>query len=1527
MRLTAITGTIVAALLSMSIAAPAFAATAVDFTVVVADSTGVPVSGLTVVAEQVVDGTEVPSDPAPHAAATKVAGQYVFTGSSQLRSGASYTLRVVVPAGSPSEYSQYLGGSMTVSQARTFTAGTGIGAVSSVSMSLAPGGSIRGIVSSPTGKPVSGATVEAFYYDGSDWTDEVNVSTNASGEYDFASLEPGSYKLGFDAPGDMYVPVFSGGGSDLDSATGTWVTAGQASLLDISFASYPGAILGSAQLEAWNYSNAPMVGASVGAVPVTQLDGNGNAASGDVTRIVYGTNTDSKGVWSITGLPAGNYAVEVIPRYAVQIGGYIGSGASIAGARVFRVGNGLIDAGDNYFRSLQAAGSFSTVLYTPGGTARASGVQVSLQSQLIPTTQFSGTTDSQGAVTLGLQGGKPIIPNGPYSLTMIDPQRRYEPLRMSITIGNYENGLGYDMYPLQSQPGFSVLPTIAQTATEVGTQYTVTATDARPDALLSYQWLRDGHPIYGATGSTYQSRLSDVGTQLSVRVEASSFGFSSVYGTAFVAGVVTVTDVAPTLISPPSISPSSDASVHAGTVLRVAAGVWDTPGVVFSYRWLEDGAVIPGASTNSFQVSAGDIGHHFSATVTAAVPGYSSSEPAGTNAVSPTAGPATTPVAPMMVTTSTNGLTAGSTRYTVATGQWTGLNPEFHYSWKLGGTEVGTDSPSYIASGSPSDLAQALTVTVDAIVAGFEPGSATVTARNSTIALVPLSQPFATFTSDESGTVAATSASSVEVGSTLTIHPGTWAPASAGDTLTFTYQWMRATDWSSAAPIAGAMAVTYTPTVSDLGSQLSFVETAHSTLWQGATSAVIATGLVAMAPGLSSLTSTISVPDQSNSGVSITPTLVGAWANTALSYQWYGCVAPTCSGSSPVRSFTSIDGATSLSYVPPLATTDSRVYIAVTAKRFGSVATELRSDIIDVVGGILTLPYPPVLQNYVFSNVQVGRGVTFGGFSPIAGGDADGYSMSWQVCSADCGSQDADWHAPDGPTQYGSGDYNNSFTPSAADWANDAGYVRAAEVATKASYTSATAYSAIQHIDIGILQYVYDPTRHFDATADTWSVVPGLGDTTVPDSVETVQWYVGDRPQPMNDTDSYTPTAADAGQAIYAIDSFSAPGYKPTSYNISAVNGSVAGVTALPTSVVGNTFGQPITLSNPIPWDLPDADENVWTMRYDWLDQTQGHTDYVTSMPFLNPQPSAIGHVFEVLISATSPEYPELQTTATATFILLAGGQLSPTTEPSVSWIGSLAEGTTLTANVPEYAPSGVSTAIDWQTSRDDTNWTNILGATGLSYTLTAADQGEWVRAAITASAPGYTTSTSYSESNQADLGDAIRELTEPAITGDAGVDGMLSADPGVWPNGVLIRLQWLLNGNPVPGATSDSYSPLPADLGNEISLEVIASAPGLANRTAESNRMTVHLASAPIASTNPAVSGAGTSTSPLTVSSGGWSVAGLEFTYQWSDQTGPIAGATTNSLVLPVGDLRADVFVTVTATRYGYADGQAIAH
>jgi hypothetical protein len=1505
--------------------APALASSAFDFTVTLTNTSGAPLSGAAVFAYQIANGSEVAGDPAPKAAAVaNKPGTYVFSGTAQLQAGPQYTLGFLIGGGSASSYSQLLGGVATFPQAETFTVGTAPGAVTALTTSLETSGAITGTVYGPSGKPLAGVSVHGFVFDGASWSDQVQVATNAAGQYTMNELVPGSYKLEFYAANGAYQTVFAGEASSLGAATPTSVGLTGTTVVNASFSAYSGSIIGVAESEVSEWGDiAPMVGATPAAYRITAVSQLGYPLGADLDHPILGTKSSATGAWSITGLAPGQYAVQLMPRYAYQRAGFVGVGQTLGTTSVWHVRAGAIDTGDTNFGLVGKAGSFTISAHDINNNWPA-GLQVELRSEASPIKDFVGVTNSQGVASLGMSGATPILAAGPYRLTVIDPSGKYEPTNTEYNILAGPNIYGLYLSLVYAHPGFTVAPTIAQTSTEVGTIYAVTATSSRPTATLSYQWLRDGHPIYGAVSSSYQSRLADVGSLLSVRVAESSFGFATVFGYATVAGVTVETSTQPLVVALPQISPSSDDAIHSGTVLHVSSGTWDTTGLAFGYQWFEDGVEIVGATNGGLQVTSDDIGHEFSATVTAARQGDIDSAPAATsNSVAPTYGPATTPRVAPTVVASTIGVPTGTTRYTVNPGQWAGLDPTFSYTWRLGATVVGGNSAVYTSVDTASTLAEILTVEVDAAVAGFDPGSATATARKATVALTATSQPYATYVDNDSAVHTATSDSTIEVGEPLTIHPGTWTPLTSDDQLSFTYQWRRASEWALPAAIPGATSATYTPTPADIGSRLSFVEVASSRDWKSSTSNAIAVGDVGLDTALSQSSPTVTIPIDNPAGVAIKPAVSAGWPNAHLSYQWYVCALPSCSPTAASSLFTPVAGATSALYTPPGGLSNSRVFVLVTAHRFGFADATVRSNVAGVTGGVLSILGMPTVYTSTTSTVHVGLSVNFNVWAPIVGGPAPAKSLVWQVCSASCASPAAVWVTADGTVGTG---YTPSFVPDAVDYGNGTSYLRVLEVATESGYASAYSPSAMQQIVLGSMPMATAPTLKHDTVSGTWSVTLGAAAPSAGVAVQTVQWYVGSQAEPTNDTNSYTPTPDDAGQALFATDTITAPGYQPYVDLLRAIVGTDAGLAVSPNSIVGDTFGQTITLATAVPWDLPGAGTPAWTISYTWFDATTNASSYGTSTPYFVPAASLIGHSFKVYVGASSSIYPSLSQLV-GTFILQPGDPIEATTPAEVVAPESVVSGSTLSATVPTYSIPGVTPSTVWQVSRDDTHWTTIAGALGSSYVVTPTDQGDWIRTEVTGSEAGYPSSVSDSEPVQVELGDAIRELSEPLLTGDAAVGGALTVDPGAWPTGVTTSVQWLLDGNPIPGATSYQYAPPATAYGDEVSVLVTASAPGVPDYVVESNRMTIGLGLAAHANVAPTITGVGTLAAPLAVTTGAWSVTGLVFTYQWSDQSGAIVGATANSLVLPAGDVRANISVTVTATRYGYADGSAVAH
>jgi hypothetical protein len=66
-----------------------------------------------------------------------------------------------------------------------------------------------------------------------------------------------------------------------------------------------------------------------------------------------------------------------------------------------------------------------------------------------------------------------------------------------------------------------------------------------------------------------------------------------------------------------------------------------------------------------------------------------------------------------------------------------------------------------------------------------------------------------------------------------------------------------------------------------------------------------------------------------------------------------------------------------------------------------------------------------------------------------------------------------------------------------------------------------------------------------------------------------------------------------------------------------------------------------------------------------------------------------------------------------------------------------------------------------------------------------------------------------------------------PTVTGTAQVGEVLTADPGTWTNATSEAVDWTRNGSPIPGATSETYTLEPVDVGALIGVNATATGPG----------------------------------------------------------------------------------------------------
>ena len=148
------------------------------------------------------------------------------------------------------------------------------------------------------------------------------------------------------------------------------------------------------------------------------------------------------------------------------------------------------------------------------------------------------------------------------------------------------------------------VPTITGTVTEDQTLTTDTSGISDADGLgaFSYQWLRNGVAIGGATASTYTLGDADVGTQISVQVSyTDSHGTNESLTSAQTAPVANMNEP-PTGSVTISGSPTEDQTLTASNTLADADGM----GVV-SYQWQRDGVDIVGAAGSTYTLGDADV--------------------------------------------------------------------------------------------------------------------------------------------------------------------------------------------------------------------------------------------------------------------------------------------------------------------------------------------------------------------------------------------------------------------------------------------------------------------------------------------------------------------------------------------------------------------------------------------------------------------------------------------------------------------------------------------------------------------------------------------------------------------------------------------------------------------------------------------------------------------------------------------------------------------------------------------------------
>jgi hypothetical protein len=138
----------------------------------------------------------------------------------------------------------------------------------------------------------------------------------------------------------------------------------------------------------------------------------------------------------------------------------------------------------------------------------------------------------------------------------------------------------------------------------------------QPDVTTTYQWLRNGTNIAGATTANYTLTVTDLGKEITLRATGKKAGFQD---SVAVSNVVVATAGGAIQAT---VQPVITGTAASGNTLRVEPGTWSQPSPSFKYQWLRNGAPIPSATGVSYRLTPEDAGTNVAVTVLATKVGF-----------------------------------------------------------------------------------------------------------------------------------------------------------------------------------------------------------------------------------------------------------------------------------------------------------------------------------------------------------------------------------------------------------------------------------------------------------------------------------------------------------------------------------------------------------------------------------------------------------------------------------------------------------------------------------------------------------------------------------------------------------------------------------------------------------------------------------------------------------------------------------------------------------------------------------------
>jgi hypothetical protein len=285
-----------------------------------------------------------------------------------------------------------------------------------------------------------------------------------------------------------------------------------------------------------------------------------------------------------------------------------------------------------------------------------------------------------------------LAPGASLSCTIGVKVLRALPPGSGLAVEGWASPDGYEHFPSDVQTGAGyVAVTVPGTGTTNGVKVTGTTNVGKTlvasrgftgpwDQSVTYQWLRNGKTITGATASTYALTATDEGTRISARVTGrNTKGLGPAGGTR-----VTFTSPQTPIIDPGTFSsapkPVVRGTAKVGSKLTAIPGTWK-PTATLSYRWYRGSTPITGALKSTYAVTSADLGKTLLVKVTAKRAGYVSTTVSSTKTAKVVAGTLAAP------TPRISGTAKVGEKLTAKPGTWT-TGTKLTYQWYSGGTKI-----------------------------------------------------------------------------------------------------------------------------------------------------------------------------------------------------------------------------------------------------------------------------------------------------------------------------------------------------------------------------------------------------------------------------------------------------------------------------------------------------------------------------------------------------------------------------------------------------------------------------------------------------------------------------------------------------------------------------------------------------------------------------------------------------------------------------------------------------------------------